>query len=143
MQTQDMRLSRYTDGPAYEELTIPLAGSLQSPEPCAVYIPRTPEEFDAIAQRLPTSFLVYVAPYLTPAHEEELAALHRETKVPVVVANLELVPELATAFGKRAPLFAKMYKLRVLRFLEREPTRSNVCSFAVSERQWRAQSLRA
>lgn len=141
MESQDMRLSRYTDGPAYTELTLPLAGSLPSPPPSVVYMPRTVQEFDTITRRLPTSFLLYVAPCVTEAHYQELVDVHHTTRVPVVVVNLEWVPELTTAFG-RPPLFAKMYQHRLLRYLDRAPTRSNVCSFAVSERQWRAQTLR-
>lgn len=143
METHDMRHSRYTDGPEYVELEMPLAGSLLPPPPCGVYMPRSETEFDTITQRIPTSFLLYVAPYVTAAHQQELEQVHLDSRVPVVVANLELVPSLAVAFGRRAPFFAKMYQHRVLRFLEREATRSNLCSFATSDRQWRAQSLRA
>jgi hypothetical protein len=143
MQSQDMRCSRYTDGQDYEELKVPLPGSLLPPPPCAVYMPASQQEFDSITQRIPTSFLLYVTPNLTVQHQRELEQVHRDCGVPVVVANLRLVPSLTPAFGRCAPFFAKMYQHRVLRFLDREPTHSNLCSFATSDRQWRSVSLRA
>ena len=135
--------SRYTDGEAPPPLICPLPSSLPEPPPRAVYLPQTQAEFDILAQRLPVSFLVYVARDVPPNHIQELSRVHETTRVPVVVLDTRLMPQIPFGFGGRDHFMGKMYKHKLLRFLDREQTFKNVCSFAVSNRQWRGTTLHA
>jgi hypothetical protein len=139
MECQDMRLTRYTDGPEYVPLVAQLPGSLPPPPPGHVYLPQTQGEFDSISERLPTSFLLYVAQNVPPLHVQELASL----QVPVIIIDLAVIPDIWRAFNHKPPFFANMYKHRVMRYLECEPTQQNLLSFALSARQWRGVRLRA
>jgi hypothetical protein len=139
MECQDMRLTRYTDGPDHIPLVNQFAGSLPPLPPTNVFLPKTQSEFDSISERLPTSFLLYVADNVTSVHVRELATLG----VPTVIIDLAYMPHILYSFGHEAPFFANMYKHRVMRFLECAPTEKNLRSFALSNRQWRDVQLRA
>ena len=141
MDSQDLCASRYTDGVAPPPLMCQLPSSLPEPPPCAVHLPKTQSEFDVLAQRLPVSFLVYVAHNVPPNHIQELARVNEATRVPVVVLDTKLMPQIPFGFGGRYHFIGKMYKLKLLRFLECEPTFKNMCSFATSDRRWRGTSL--
>ena len=139
MECQDMRLSRYTDGPDLIPLVNQFAGSLPPLPASNVFLPKTQAEFDSISERLPTSFLLYVAANITSVHVRELATL----EVPTVIIDLAYMPHILYSFGREPPFFANMYKHRVMRFLECAPTEKNLRSFALSNRQWRDVKLRA
>jgi hypothetical protein len=141
MDSQDLRLSPYTDGVPPQPLINPLIGSLSDPPPCAVHTPKTQAEFDSLAIRIPTFFLVYVARDVPPLHIQELALVHDATRVPCVVLDAKLMPNIEIGFGRMGPFWGKMYKHQLLRFMDCEPTFKNICSFAKSERQWRGMAL--
>lgn len=141
MDSQNLCASRYTDGEAPPPLVLQLPSSLPEPPPCAVYLPQTEAEFDVLAQRLPVSFLVYVARDVPPNHIQELGRVNETTRVPVVVLDTKLMPQIPLGFGGRDRFIGKMYKHKLLRFLECEQTFKNVCSFATSDRKWRGTSL--
>ncbi len=134
-----MRLTRYTDGPGHIPLINQFAGSLPSLPDCKVFLPKSQAEFDTISERLPTSFLLYVAPKVSELHIQELSTL----QVPTVIIDLTYMPDILYCFGRAAPFFAKMYKHRVMRYLECAPTEKNLRSFALSDKQWRDVVLRA
>lgn len=141
MDSQDLRLTRGTDGTRPPPLINQLPGSLTPAPACAVHTPRTQQEFDSLAIHLPSSFLVYVAHQVPTHHIQELGTVHEATRVACVVLDSSLMPQIEFGFAKRGPFFAKMYKRQLLRFLDREPTFANLCSFAKSDRQRRAISL--
>lgn len=141
MDSQDLRSSPYTDGVPPPPLINPLIGSLPEPPTCAVHTPKTQAEFDSLAIRFQSSFLVYVAHNVPPLHVQELALVHEATRVPCVVLDAALMPNVELGFGRRGPFFGKMYKRQLLRFMDCEPTFKNICSFAKSGRQWRGVAL--
>ena len=141
MDSQDLRLTAFTDGVRPPPIINQMPGSLTEPPPCAVHTPHTQQEFDTLAVRLPTSFLVYVADQMPFNHVQELRAVHEATRVPMVALNSRLMPEIEIGFGRRGPFVAKMYKRKLLRFLDREATFENLYSFAKSDRQQRAVTL--
>jgi hypothetical protein len=141
MECQDLRATQYVDNAPFIPLIKPLADSLP-PAPSFV-VARNQNEFEIIAGRLQTSFLVYVGWRVSAPQLDELRQVHESTGVPLIVVDASLMPDILSAFGQAPPFFCKMYKHRVMRFLTCEPTRKNVESFAVSDRQWRGTTLRA
>jgi hypothetical protein len=141
MDCQDLRATQYVDNAPFIPLINPLADSL--PPAPSFSVPKTQNEFDTIAERLQTSFLVYVGSRLSLSQLKELRQVHESTGVPVIVIDASVMPDILSSFGRAPPFFCNMYKHRVMRFLTCEPTRRNVESFAVSNRQWRGTTLRA
>lgn len=140
MNSQDMRNSRYTDGPPDSVITTQPVGSLPPP-PTGVMFPTTRYEFESYATRIWTPFVVYVATSITPEQKYELSELAHETAVPVIGIDVDLMPDLFYAFGRNPPLFIKMYKHRVMRYLDVEPTMPSVKQFTISDRQWRSKGF--